>query len=118
MNLATHWNGEEFGRANGSEMSVGFHVLVARAAATRPLCAGTIIGSGTVSNAEYGQVGFSCVNERRGIEIVDHSRALTPFVSFDDSIHTEAGNTEGNVLFGSAQQRVVQAQLHQARDRD
>ena len=89
-------------------MSVGFHDLVAHAAATRDLCAGTIIGSGTVSNANYREVGSSCISERRAIEMVDGGEPRTPFMSFDDSISMEARTSKGDVLFGAIDQRVVQ----------
>ena len=108
LNLRIEWNGELFGNAHGGEMSVGFHDLVAHAAATRDLCAGTIIGSGTVSNANYREVGSSCISERRAIEMVDGGEPSTPFMSFDDSVSMEARTSKGDVLFGAIDQRVVQ----------
>jgi len=69
LDLCIDWNGEKFGHANGREMAVGFHELVAHAATTRSLVAGTVIGSGTVANKGYAQVGSSCISERRAIEI-------------------------------------------------
>ena len=109
LNLEVRWNGEQFGNAHGGAMSVGFHELVAHAAATRSLCAGTIIGSGTVSNDNYREVGSSCISERRSIEMIDKGKPVTPFMSFGDSIFMEAKNTDGSVLFGAINQRVVQA---------
>lgn len=108
LNLEIRWNGERFGNAHGGEMSVGFHELVAHAAATRSLCAGTIIGSGTVSNDNYREVGSSCISERRSIEMVDAGEPVTPFMSFGDSIYMEATNADGSVLFGAIDQRVIQ----------
>jgi len=70
-------NGVPFGRANGREMRFGFDELVAHAAYSRELCAGTIIGSGTVANADYKIVGSSCIAERRGIEILEHAGSQT-----------------------------------------
>jgi fumarylacetoacetate (FAA) hydrolase len=90
-------------------MSVGFHDLVAHAAATRSLCAGTIIGSGTVSNANYREIGSSCISERRGIELIDSGEPLTPFMSFGDRVLMEARVAEGDTLFGAIDQRVVKA---------
>lgn len=108
LNLEVRWNNEPFGNAHGGEMSVGFHELVAHAAATRSLCAGTIIGSGTVSNENFREVGSSCISERRSIEMVDEGKPVTPFMSFGDSIYMEAKNADGSVLFGAIDQRVVQ----------
>jgi fumarylacetoacetate (FAA) hydrolase len=108
LNLEILLNGERFGNAYGGEMSVGFHDLVAHAAATRSLCAGTIVGSGTVSNDNYREVGSSCISERRSIEMVDSGAPITPFMSFGDSIFMEAKNVDGSVLFGAIDQRVIQ----------
>ena len=109
LNLRVEWNGEQFGAAHGGDMSVGFHELVAHAAATRKLCAGTIIGSGTVSNANYAVVGSSCISERRAIEMIDGGDPSTPFMSFGDTIHMEARSPEGEVVFGPMEQRVVRS---------
>lgn len=108
LDLLVDWNGKRFGAANGGAMSVGFHELVAHAAATRPLCAGTIIGSGTVSNENYREVGSSCIAERRGIEVVDHGEPQTSFMRFGDTVRMEAKRLDGGVLFGAIDQRVVQ----------
>ena len=108
LDLEVRWNDKRFGNANGSEMSVGFHELVAHAAATRTLCAGTIIGSGTVSNVNYREVGSSCISERRSIEMLDTGAPVTPFMSFGDSVFMEAKNKDGSVLFGAIDQRVVE----------
>jgi fumarylacetoacetate (FAA) hydrolase len=109
LTLAVDWNGKPFGRANGSEMECGFHHLVAHAARTRVLCAGTIIGSGTVSNAHFREVGSSCIAERRGIEIVDEGAARTGFMRFGDRVRMEARSEDGRSLFGAIDQRVVPA---------
>ena len=69
--LLVDWNGERFGAANGYAMSAGFDELVAHAAYSRDLVAGTVIGSGTVSNPNYREVGSSCIAERRGIELAE-----------------------------------------------
>ncbi|MGH1561093.1 fumarylacetoacetate hydrolase family protein [Caulobacter segnis] len=66
LRLAVDWNGERFGNAHAGAMEVGFHDLIAHAASTRALCAGTIIGSGTVANFDHETVGSSCIAERRG----------------------------------------------------
>jgi fumarylacetoacetate (FAA) hydrolase len=107
--LEVQWNGKVFGRANGGAMSVGLHELVAHAAATRTLCAGTIIGTGTVSNAEFREVGSSCIAERRGIEIVDNGEPTTQFMKFGDRVRMEARTLDDGVLFGVIDQEVVKA---------
>jgi fumarylacetoacetate (FAA) hydrolase len=107
LNLAVDWNGERFGRANGGDMECGFHHLVAHAARTRALCAGTVIGSGTVSNANFREVGSSCIAERRGIEIVDEGSARTGFMRFGDRVRMEAFTPDGRSVFGAIDQRVV-----------
>ena len=109
LNLRVEWNGELFGNAHGGAMSVGFHELVAHAAATRTLCAGTIIGSGTVSNENYREIGSSCISERRGIELIDAGTPSTPFMSFGDKVIMEARTADGDILFGAIDQRVVKA---------
>jgi fumarylacetoacetate (FAA) hydrolase len=108
LNLIVQWNGAPFGRANGGAMSVGLHTLIAHAAATRPLCAGTIIGSGTVANADYDEVGSSCISERRGIEIIEHGEPRTPFMRFGDRVRMEARLPDGQLPFGAIDQRVVE----------
>ena len=107
LNLEVKWNGEIFGNAHGGAMSVGFHELVAHAAATRPLCAGTIIGSGTVANDNYREVGSSCISERRAIEMIDGGEPKTPFMSFGDSIFLESRTQQGKVVFGPIDQRIA-----------
>jgi fumarylacetoacetate (FAA) hydrolase len=109
LDLAVDWNGNRFGNANGAPMAFGFHELVAHAARTRALVAGTIIGSGTVSNENFREVGSSCISERRGIETVDDGAPKTPFMSFGDSVRMEARTAEGGLLFGAIDQKVVAA---------
>ncbi|WP_343527518.1 fumarylacetoacetate hydrolase family protein [Sphingomonas sp.] len=97
-------NGRRFGNPVGDEMAYGFHDLIAHAARTRDLPAGTIIGSGTVSNADHASVGSACISERRAIEIILHGTAQTPFLSYGDRVTMQAGQ-----LFGTIDQRVVAA---------
>lgn len=106
--LRVDLNGERFGEANGEPMAFGFHELVAHAARTRSLVAGTIIGSGTVSNDDFREVGSSCIAERRGIELVDEGEARTPFMRFGDKVRMEATLPDGGPLFGRIEQRVVE----------
>jgi fumarylacetoacetate (FAA) hydrolase len=111
LNLAVSWNGAPFGRANGEPMAFGFHELIAHAARTRSLPAGTIIGSGTVSNPNYREVGSSCIAERRGIEIVDYGAPRTEFMRFGDTVRMEARMPDGATFFGAIEQRVVAHEL-------
>lgn len=98
-----------FGAAHGGAMEFGFHDLIAHAARTRSLPAGTIVGSGTVSNADYREVGSSCIAERRGIEIIDRGAPETPFLSFGEQVWMEARDAAGTAPFGALCQRVVPA---------
>jgi len=109
LDLAIDWNDEPFGRANGREMAFGFHELVAHAAATRDLVAGTIIGSGTIANANYAAVGSSCISERRAIEIIENGAPRTGFMAFDDRVRMAAKRPDGTTPFGAIDQQVVQA---------
>lgn len=109
LRLDIERNGEPFGAANGEPMAFSFPELIAHAARTRDLCAGTIIGSGTVSNPNYREVGSSCIAERRAIEMLDHGVATTPFMRFGDRVRMEARHADGRPLFGPIDQRVVAA---------
>lgn len=109
LDLLVDWNGARFGAANGEPMDYGFHELVAHAARTRDLVAGTVIGSGTVSNENFREIGSSCIAERRGIEIVDEGAARTEFMQFGDTVRMEAVMPDGRAPFGAIDQRVVQA---------
>ena len=102
-------NGVRFGAAQGYQMSWSFPQLVAHAARTRSLVAGTIIGSGTVSNPDYRVVGSSCIAERRGIELEDTGEPSTPFMHFGDRVRMEARTRKNTPLFGAIDQRVVRA---------
>ena len=106
--LRVDWNGAQFGAANGYAMSFGFDQLVAHAAYSRALVAGTVIGSGTVSNETYREIGSSCIAERRGIELVDHGEAKTDYMAFGDRVRMEVIDGAGLSVFGAIDQRVVQ----------
>lgn len=108
LDLRVDWNGKRFGAPNGEAMSVGFHELIAHAAATRDLCAGTIIGSGTVSNENYREVGSTCISEQRGIEMIDEGEARTGFMAFGDRVRMEALGADGISVFGAIDQKVMQ----------
>jgi fumarylacetoacetate (FAA) hydrolase len=109
LDLLIDWNGERFGAANGGEMAFGFDELIAHAARTRSLPAGTLIGSGTVSNDRYRVVGSSCISERRGIEIIDFGEPNTGFMRFGDRVRMDVQGPDGQSVFGAIHQRVVAA---------
>lgn len=109
LDLIIDWNGRQVGRANGAPMAFGFHELVAHAALTRDLVAGTVIGSGTVSNANYAEVGSSCISEIRAIEIIAHGAPQTPFMAFGDTVRMTAVGSTGRAPFGQIDSEVVRA---------
>ncbi|MBH3411360.1 fumarylacetoacetate hydrolase family protein [Pseudomonas putida] len=105
--LRVEWNGEWFGHPHGGAMHFGFHQLIAHAALTRRLSAGTLVGSGTVSNADR-SVGSACIAERRAIETIASGAPRTAFMRFGDRIRMEARGSQDEVLFGTIDQCVVQ----------
>jgi len=101
-------NGREFGRPNaGVDMNFDFPMLIAHAAHTRMLAAGTIIGSGTVSNRNPSEVGSCCIAERRMIETIDKGSAETPFLRFGDRVRIEMRDADGVSVFGAIDQTVA-----------
>ncbi|MEO8467322.1 MAG: fumarylacetoacetate hydrolase family protein [Gammaproteobacteria bacterium] len=105
------WNDQWFGNPDAGLMGFGFHELIAHAAYSRNLSAGTIIGSGTISNPDYRNVGSACIAERRAIEIAEHGRAITEYMRFGDGVRIEVFDADGRSVFGAIEQRMVQAQL-------
>jgi fumarylacetoacetate (FAA) hydrolase len=108
LELEVEWNGEAFGRPNGREMNFGFGELVAHAARTRKLSAGTIVGSGTVSNAAR-EAGSACIAERRVIEIIEQGTASTGYMRYGDRVRMCARTPAGEAPFGAIEQRVLKA---------
>ncbi|WP_306330986.1 fumarylacetoacetate hydrolase family protein [Vibrio injensis] len=115
--LLSTYNGQLFGCPNaGVDMTFDFPQLIAHAAKSRPLCSGTIIGSGTVSNkqgTEYGSsiqeggVGYSCIAELRMIETIRDGQPSTAFMQVGDTIKLEMLNEQGDSVFGAIEQTVV-----------
>jgi len=106
--LRSWLNGERFGAPEaGSDMQFNFARLVAHAARTRPLGAGTIVGSGTVANQDE-SLGASCLAEKRMLEIIARGKPETPFMSFGDVIRIEMLDRAGNSIFGAIEQ-VIEA---------
>ena len=114
--LMVDLNGKPFGRANaGIDMTFDFPALIAHAARTRPLSAGTVIGSGTVSNrldgkpgkpVSEGGAGYSCIAEQRVIETIQLGEPKTPFLRFGDTVRIEMRDKAGHSIFGAIQQTV------------
>ena len=105
--LTIHLNDKLFGNANaGADMHFNFPALISHAAKTRALSAGTLIGSGTVSNYDESK-GFSCLVEKRVTEIIETGEANTPFLSHGDQLCIEMFDHRGDTIFGSIEQKVV-----------
>lgn len=114
--LLVRYNGQPFGQANaGKDLTFNFPQLIAHAAKSRPLCAGTIIGSGTVSNKlddgpgkaiVDGGDGYSCIAEIRMIETIQDGAAKTPFMKFGDTVEVKMKDKDGHCIFGSIEQKV------------
>ena len=108
--LVTTLNDTVFGRPNArTGMVFDFPRLIAHAAKTRPLGAGTIIGSGTVANGDR-SVGSSCIVERRAVEMIEKGSPKTPFMKFGDRVRIEMLDREGRSIFGAIDQTVVRYQ--------
>jgi len=114
--LLVDLNGKPFGRANaGIDMTFDFPTLVAHAAKSRPLGAGTIVGSGTISNklgdgpgkpVAEGGVGYACIAEIRMIETIEAGAPKTPFLRFGDTVRIEMKDRHGHSIFGAIEQTV------------
>ena len=104
--LLTHINGQWFGAPEaGEDMQFDFAQLVAHAARTRPLSAGTLVGSGTVANQDTSR-GASCFAEKRTVETLEHGKPLTPFMKFGDTVRIEMLDRAGRSIFGAIEQRI------------
>ena len=108
--LSVHLNGELLGAPNaGADQAFDFPRLIAHAARTRALGAGTIIGSGTVSNREP-KVGVCCLAEKRALETIEAGAARTPFLKFGDRLKIEMFDAEAGTIFGAIEQEVVRVE--------
>jgi len=116
--LLAQVNGKPFGRPQaGVDMTFDFGVLIAHAAKTRPLVAGTIVGSGTVSNRDAdggpgrpiseGGLGYACIAEQRMVETIRTGSPVTPFLRFGDSIRIEMKDASGHSIFGAIEQDIL-----------
>jgi fumarylacetoacetate (FAA) hydrolase len=116
--LLSFINGQPFGKPVCSvDMTFDFPTLIAHAARTRPLSAGTILGAGTVSNRDAdggpgkpiseGGLGYSCLAEQRTVETILHGKPSTPFLKFGDQVRIEMNDKDGRSIFGAIDQEVV-----------
>ena len=105
--LVSHINGQPFGAPDaGVDMTFDFPALIAHCARTRNLRAGTIVGSGTVSNLDRSK-GASCLAEIRMLETIAHGKPTTPFLRFGDRVRIEMFDAAGASIFGAIDQRVA-----------
>ena len=105
--LTVHWNGVKVGEPNaGDDMTFGFAQLIAHVAKTRNLRAGSIIGSGTVSNIDRSR-GYCCIAEKRSLEMIEHGAARTSFMKFGDVVRIEMLDADGKSIFGAIEQTVA-----------
>jgi fumarylacetoacetate (FAA) hydrolase len=107
--MRTWINGQWFGEAEaGEDMQFNFAELVAHAAKTRPLAAGTIVGSGTIANQDTSR-GASCLAEQRTVEVLHDGKAKTPFLKYGDTVKIDMRDIDGNSIFGAIEQRIEPA---------
>lgn len=105
--IVSHVNGKEIGHPHaGTDLKFDFPALIAHAARTRRLAAGTVIGSGTVSNRDP-SVGSSCLAERRTLEIIASGKPTTDYLRFGDTVQIDVSDPEGSSVFGAIRQKVV-----------
>ncbi len=107
LTLQSTWNGRKVGMCEaGPEMTFSFGQLIAHICKTRNVRAGSVIGSGTVSNKDWTH-GYSCVAEKRAIETIEDGKPKTEFMKFGDTIRIEAKGKDGQSMFGAIDQKVV-----------
>jgi fumarylacetoacetate (FAA) hydrolase len=104
--MIVHWNGKQVGHANaGPEMTFHFGQLIAHICKTRNVRAGSIVGSGTVSNKDWSQ-GYSCIAEKRAIEMIETGSSTTPFMAYGDTVRIEMFDDAKQSIFGAIAQKV------------
>ena len=99
--LQASWNGKRFGLCDaGTDMKFQFGRLIAHAARTRPLRAGTLVGGGVVSGKDHSR-GFACIAEKRAVETVEHGEPRTDFLRHGDTVRIEMKGLDGHSVFGA-----------------
>ena len=107
LDMEVSLNGAPLGRPNaGTDLYFDVPALIAHAAKSRRLAAGTILGTGTISNHDR-SVGSACLAEVRVIETIEHGAPRTPFMRFGDRVRIDMRNADGNSVFGAIDQQVV-----------
>ncbi len=105
--LVVHWNGKRVGRANaGDDMVFDFAQLISHICKTRNVRAGSIVGSGTVSNKDASR-GYSCIAEQRALEMIADGKPSTPFMRYGDTVKIEMFDAQGASIFGAIEQTVT-----------
>jgi fumarylacetoacetate (FAA) hydrolase len=109
LTLQSTWNGRKVGMCDaGPEMTFHFGQLIAHVCKTRNVRAGSVVGSGTVSNKDWSH-GYSCIAEKRAIETIENGQPSTEFMKFGDTIRIEMKGRDGQSVFGAIDQAVVSA---------
>lgn len=107
LSLQSSWNGKRVGLCDaGPEMTFHFGQLIAHICKTRNVRAGSVVGSGTVSNKDWTR-GYSCIAEKRAIETIEHGEPKTAFMKYGDTIRIEMAGADGKPLFGAIDQKVA-----------
>jgi len=107
LTLQSSWNGRKVGLCEaGPEMTFHFGQLIAHLCKTRNVRAGSVVGSGTVSNKDWSH-GYSCIAEKRAIETIEDGKPKTPFMKFGDTIRIEVKGKDGQSVFGAIDQKIV-----------
>ena len=107
LTLQSTWNGRKVGICDaGPEMTFHFGQLIAHLCKTRNVRAGSVIGSGTVSNKDWSH-GYSCIAEKRAVETIENGKPQTAFMKFGDTIRIEAKGKDGQSVFGAIMQKIV-----------
>ncbi len=105
--LTVHWNGRKVGAPDcGTDMVFDFGQLIAHITRTRNVRAGSVVGSGTISNVDRSK-GYCCIAEQRMLEIIDTGAPVTPFMAFGDTVRIEMFNASGASIFGAIEQTVA-----------
>jgi fumarylacetoacetate (FAA) hydrolase len=108
LTLQSTWNGRKVGMCEaGPEMTFHFGQLIAHICKTRNVRAGSIVGSGTVSNKDWSH-GYSCIAEKRAIETIEDGKPKTEFMKYGDTIRIEAKGKDGLSVFGAIDQKIVE----------
>lgn len=107
LDLHVSRNSQWFGNPSGAEMDMSFAQLLEYIAYNRRLGAGFVLGSGTVSNEDYRQVGSACLAEQRALEVIDRGEPTTPFLQFGERVRFEAKDAGGASVFGAIDFRLI-----------